>query len=158
MMSMMITMMVIIILVKETAHVDWVCICHLREAMLPIRLLPPGLDNLTAVLSGNRQPLRLAHLVLSKQPLRKILERFELVFLDSHIGNVGGLTQRGRPSLAQPYTSLLGLVVPYTLRRLPYIPESLEPCQAANWACYVGQRCSYMGHQPGGQMGAWQGM
>merc|ERR1719192_2935341 len=75
--------------------------------------------------------------------LRKILERFEMVFLDSYIGNVGGLTQRGRPSLAQPYTSLLGLVV-------PYIPESLEPCQAASWACYVGQRCSYMGHHPGG--------
>ena len=82
----------------------------------------------------------------------------QMVFLDSYIGNVGGLTQRGRPSLAQPYTSLLGLVVPYTLRRLPYIPESLEPCQAANWACYVGQRWSYMRHQPGGQMGGWQGM
>ena len=52
-----------------------------------------------------------------------------MVFLDSYIGNVGGLTQRGRPSLAQPYTSLLGLIVPYTLRRLPYILESLEPCQ-----------------------------
>jgi len=64
MMNMMITMMMVIIIpVKETAHVDWVCICHLREAMLPIRLLPPGLDNLTALLSGNRQPLRLAHLV-----------------------------------------------------------------------------------------------
>ena len=64
MMTMMITMMMIIIIpVKETAHVDWVCICHLREATLPIRLLPPRLDNLTALLSGNRQPLRLAHLV-----------------------------------------------------------------------------------------------
>ena len=65
MMNMMITMMMVIIIpVKETAHVDWVCICHLREAMLPIRLLPPpGPDNLTALLSGNRQPLRLAHLV-----------------------------------------------------------------------------------------------
>ena len=126
MMTMMITMMMIIIIpVKETAHVDWVCICHLREAMLPIRLLPPrpSLDNLTALLSGNRQLLRLAHLALSKQPLRKILERFEMVFLDSYIGNVGGLTQRGRPSLAQPYTSLLGLVVPYTL---PWSP-ALHP-------------------------------
>ena len=64
MMNMMITMMMVIIIpVKETAHVDWVCICHLREAMLPIRLLPPSLDNLTALLSGNRQSLRLAHLV-----------------------------------------------------------------------------------------------
>jgi len=42
MVNMMITMMMVIIIpVKETAHVDWVCICHLREAMLPIRLLPP---------------------------------------------------------------------------------------------------------------------
>ena len=126
MVNMMINLMMIIIIpVRETAHVDWVCICHLREAMLPICLLPPQPGQSDSIALGKST----APTPCPSCLLRKILERFEMVFLDSYIGNVGGLTQRGRPSLAQPYTSLLGLVVPYTLRRLPYIPGSLEPCQ-----------------------------